>query len=88
MSRFGSDNRPFFGYEFAVWSVYGMPPLRTHKRSKTRFGVAVEILYDEVIWLQDIQFASITSYRRERLDFGVTSSSGGGPDVVVVDPST
>lgn len=77
---------PVFGYYFKTGQVFGVPPLRANKRSKTGSGVIVHVPGHEIRWLQEIQFASITRCESGWLEFGAASGLRDGLKVVFVDP--
>lgn len=67
--------------------MYDNPLLRGSRPSKTGSGVVVDLPDHEVRWWQEVQLASITSCKAECIGSGRVPGSGGGPVIVIVDPS-
>lgn len=50
-SLYGGNDTPFSAYHFSAGSVLVVSPLLANKRSKSGFGVSVDIPGHEVTWL-------------------------------------
>lgn len=85
-SRYGSSSPLFLSHELTTGLLYGIPPFRANKRSKTGSVSIADTPGHEASWLQDIQFASSTSFEAEWAEYGGATGSGGGPEVAVVEP--
>lgn len=86
-SRYGCDSLPIFLSDCKRGQVFHVPLLCEKRTSKTGSSVIADALEHEVRWIQETQFASISRCNSERLEFGGTLDSGGGPKVVIFERS-
>lgn len=85
-SRYDGDGPPLFVYDFKTGQVFDVSQLCTNKRSRRGSGVIVDISGQQDRFTQDIQLASITSFKCERLEVRGASGLGDGPDAGMLDP--